>query len=1132
MGTFNQYYRLLQKEYDEKGNSSAKGAPFEKFVKKFLKTSPVWSSQIKNIWLWEEYPDKWSRDIGIDLVFHDHLGKKWAVQAKCYDPKYNIPKTEVDSFLSASSSKRIDRTLLIATTNLIGKNARIALEENNTTLFLKKDFEKCEYNYPSSLKASPKIKRTLFTPRPHQKTAIKDVIDGFKTNDRGQLIMACGTGKTKTSVWIDMKLKTKHTLVLVPTLNLISQTLQDWSEMYDDKIKIACVCSDRNVSKRNDEQYKVSDIPYPVYSKESDILTFLKGHGKKVVISTYLSADVFEGVFKKSNIKPFDLTIFDEAHKCTGDDSDKLTLSALRNDVVKTKKYLFMTATPRETSETMRTMAEKYNKNLYYMDDEKIYGKRFHVLNFGDAIKKRLLNDYQVVIYGIKEKNLEEFIQKRTLVKIKKDITSADELASIIGFIHSVNTYNLSKIISYHTTKDQAKNFAKILHEINDSIKPSKRITKNITINSVTSDEPVYEREIKIKNLEKIKPNKDVSILTNARCLTEGIDIPSLDCVSFISPKRSTVDIIQATGRAIRLTKPRGIGTIIVPFFISEDDFGEIDEKKLKSNYRYIFEILGALKEHDNLLSDKINEIRIELGRKKITTRGKLPSNIIINLPSDIPSNFEEKITTMVIEHNSDNWLERYGLLKKYEDEFGTVDTIIIDTKYGGVNIGRHVSNIRELYNRGTLSEQRINLYNKLNGWTFSPLDDRWNEGFKCLIKYYKKTGDANAPEGYIFDEFALGTWCSHRRSDYKKNKLSKDRIKKLKEINFSFYPKEDEWNIGFNHLKEYYKREGNSNVSSRYSINGFNLGTWVANRRTNYRNNILSRDKIQLLKSLKFIFNPLDDAFNEGLKHLADYFKINKHSNVPLSYKINNFNLGKWCHTRRRDYKAKRLSKIRIKQLKKFNFEYDLKQDYFGEGFKYLKVYYNREKTSNVPNSHVEDGFRLGNWCVKRRTQYRKGDLSDHKVKLLNSVNFHFDPAKEQWDTGFAYLQQFYKREGSSNVPSTHIENGFKLGNWVGNVRRSHKKDTLDQKKISQLKKLDFSFDVLGDQWNKYFAALLKYYKKTKRSNPPEGYIQDGLKLGNWVGSQRYHFRKNILNKDRVKKLESIDFDFNPKKK
>ena len=992
MGTFNQYYRLLQKEYDEKGNSSGKGVPFEKFVKKFLKTSPVWSSQIKDIWLWDEYPNKWSRDIGIDLVFHNHLGKKWAVQAKCYDPKYNIPKTEIDSFLSASSSKRIDRTLLIATTNLVGNNAKIALEENNTTLFLKKDFENCEYNYPTSLKVSPKTKRKLFKPRPYQKTAIKDVINGFKANDRGQLIMACGTGKTKTSVWIDMKLNTNHTLVLVPTLNLISQTLGDWSEMYGDKIKIACVCSDRNVSKRNDEQYKISDIPYPVYSKESDIITFLKGNDKKIIISTYLSADVFEDVFKKRNIKPFDLAIFDEAHKCTGDDSDKLTLSALRNNVVKTKKYLFMTATPRETTERIRTMAEKHNKTLFYMDDEKIYGKRFHALNFGDAIKKKLLNDYQVVIYGIKEKNLEDFIQKRTLVKIKKDITSADELACIIGFINAVNKYNLSKIISYHTTKEQAKNFAKILYEINDSIKPSKRITKNISINSVTPDEPVYEREIKIKNLEKIKPNKDVSILTNARCLTEGIDIPSLDCVSFISPKRSTVDIIQATGRAIRLTKPRGTGTIVVPFFIGEDDYGEIDEKKLKSNYKYIFEILGALKEHDNLLADKINEIRIELGRKKITTRGKLPSNIVINLPSDIPSNFEEKITTMVIEHNSDNWLEEYGLLKNYEDFHGTVGNISIRTVFKGVKIGRVISYIRIQFKNGTLSQKRISMYNKLKGWSFDPHEDTWNKGLKYLVEYYKLNGNTDVPSTYRYDDYKFGSWVNTLRLSYKKNFLSEDKIQKLKSLNFRFEVLNADWNNAFFLLKDFYKSEGHTNVTIKHKVDGFLLGSWVSNIRTQYRKNKLSEDRIKILESINFDFDTIETKWNNAFQVLQEYFKREGHSLVPYNSIIDGIKLGYWVGHQRQFIKKNKLSEDKIKKLKSVNFIIDVDENKWNDNFNLLQEYFKREGHSKVPYGYEINKMKLGQWVSARRKDFNKGLLNKERIKKLKSVNFIFE--------------------------------------------------------------------------------------------------------------------------------------------
>ena len=783
MGTFNQYYRLLQKEYDEKGNSSAKGAPFEKFVKKFLKTSPVWSSQIKNIWLWEEYPDKWSRDIGIDLVFHDHLGKKWAVQAKCYDPKYNIPKTEIDSFLSASSSKRIDRTLLIATTNLIGKNAKIALEENNTTLFLKKDFENCNYQFPTSLTSQPKLlKQKTIKPKPHQESAIKDVIDGFKKYNRGQLIMACGTGKTFTSIWIDQRLKNNNTLLLVPTLNLIEKSLKDWSLIYNHKIDIICVCSDNTVSRNIERPYEISDLPYPVYNESKDICKFLNGNNKKLIISTYLSADIFEDVFKKSKINQFDLTIFDEAHKCTGDDASKLTLSSLQPKVLKSKKYLFMTATPRESSDQIRKIAEKRNKKIFFMDDKKIYGNRFHELPFGTAIEKKLLNDYKVIIYGITENHIANFIDKRTLVKIKKNLTSADELATTIGFIDSLKKYNLNKLITFHTTKDQARNFTNLIEDTNSIIKSNKKISKKLITNSVTSDEPVFIRMNKINELESIDTKKQVYILTNSRCLTEGVDIPTLDGIAFISPKRSIVDIVQATGRAIRPSKPIGTGYIIVPFFISKDDLDEIDEKKLKSNYSYIFQILSALKEHDNVLSESIDQLRVELGTKKVSIRGKLPKKIVINLPEDLPVEFSDRIVSMIVEETTQDWLEKYSLLKQYVKEFGSVESIGYRTRYQGVFIGQHQRYVIERYLQGTLSEYRIKLYRELNGWTWKHRRESvFDQGYRKCLAYIEKYGHIKPLKtDKPFDGFAIYHYLDDKRIQRRKGKLSDRHFKQI----------------------------------------------------------------------------------------------------------------------------------------------------------------------------------------------------------------------------------------------------------------------------------------------------------------------------------------------------------------
>ena len=923
MNNFNDYYKLIRSKYDDNGNPSGKGRPFEEFVRDFLPKCPGWSPVIKKIWSWDDYPDKWSTDIGIDLVFIDHLDKKWAVQAKCYDPKRSISKPDVDSFLSAAVPKRIDRTLLISTTDLIGKNAKISLKERETVLFLKKDFESVDFDYPTSL--SVKVKTTKYgkiEPKPHQRTAVDDVIKGFKNNNRGQLIMACGTGKTFTSIWIDKKLKTKHTLVLVPTLNLIEKTLKDWSMIFGNKVDIICVCSDLTVSKNIETPYELSDLPYPVYTSAQDIQKFLEGPNKKVVISTYLSADVFEDVFKNPKTKPFDLTIFDEAHKCTGDDKGKLTLSALNPKILKTDKYLFMTATPRETTDQIREIAESKNKSIFYMDDKNIYGERFHELNFGDAIKKKLLNDYQVVILGITDKEIFNFIDKRTLIKISKKITSADELASTIGFLDCIKKYNLNKIITFHSTKEQARNFSDLLNDVNQSLNSDKKVTKKIIINSVTSDEPVYQRVKKINSLEKINKSREVSILTNARCLNEGVDIPSLDSVAFISPKRSTVDIIQATGRAIRLTKPRGTGFIIVPFFIEKDNLDEIDEKKLKSNYKYIFNILGALKEHDNILSDTIDELRIELGKKKLTTRGKLPGKIIINMPIDVPSNFEDKITTMIVENNTDNWLEKYGLLKEYEKEFESVDSLNARSVYRGINIGKHISHIRERYNQGTLSNKRISMYKKLDGWSFDPLQDRWSKGFKYLQEYFEHEGHSDVVHTYKVDGYLLGRFVQRCRTNNKNKTLTQDQIKKLKSVNFSFDAYEEKWNKGFRYLQEYFKREGHSDVDARYKIGKFPLGTWVSTRRAEFKKDTISKDKLKKLREVNFSFDAFEAKWRKGYKYLQEYFKREGHSNVHAKYKIDGFNLGGWVSHERTAIRKEKRTKDQIAKLKLLKFK------------------------------------------------------------------------------------------------------------------------------------------------------------------------------------------------------------------
>jgi predicted helicase len=248
----------------------SKGKEFESFVKWFLKNDPEWSTQVNQVWLWDDYPDRWGRDCGVDLVFKHKNGDIWAVQAKCYSPEYSITKSDVDKFLSESNRKGVDRRLLIASTDQIGANAKQVCDaqEKPVTHFLFSDFDKSAIEYPNNLSELNTARRKERpSPRPHQKEAIDAVEKGFKESDRGQLIMACGTGKTFTTLWIKERISAETTLVLVPSLSLLSQTLREWTFACNTPFDGLCVCSDQSVGKRSNEDeivQSVKDVPFPV----------------------------------------------------------------------------------------------------------------------------------------------------------------------------------------------------------------------------------------------------------------------------------------------------------------------------------------------------------------------------------------------------------------------------------------------------------------------------------------------------------------------------------------------------------------------------------------------------------------------------------------------------------------------------------------------------------------------------------------------------------------------------------------------------------------------------------------------------------------------------------------------------
>ena len=450
-------------------DSGEKGQQFERFVKWFLVNDSVWKTQVEQVWHWAEYPKRWGKDLGIDLVFKTKSGDLWAVQAKCYAATTSITKAHVDSFISEADSKTFAGRLLIGTTDSLADNAKKVCDRQNVTRFLLADFESSSVDFPDHygdlLKASAAKPPQ---PRDHQLEAIKAVSEGFKGADRGQLIMACGTGKTFTTLWIKEALEAESTLILLPSLGLLSQTLHEWTKAASKPFEVLCVCSDDSVGKKgDDENYdSVFQLPFPVTSDSQRIKAFLEGNNSKVVFSTYQSSPLVADAQATSPNLEFDLIVADEAHRCAGVVGDGFS-SVLNGQRLRGKRRLFATATPRTYSKQIKSAAEGRGVEVIGMDDEAVFGKPLYTLSFGEAIERKLLTDYRVVIVGVDDAMLASWIENREIVRTETGIqTDAKSLAATVGLLKAIKDYDLTRLISFHSRVKGAEAFAKEIHDV------------------------------------------------------------------------------------------------------------------------------------------------------------------------------------------------------------------------------------------------------------------------------------------------------------------------------------------------------------------------------------------------------------------------------------------------------------------------------------------------------------------------------------------------------------------------------------------------------------------------------------------------------------------------------------------
>jgi predicted helicase len=661
----NQYRKFSFSERD-------KGDRFERLIQNYLQTDRKYADRLKKVWLWSEFPfreDLGGKDTGIDLVAQENNGDYWAIQCKCYQETAIIGKKEVDSFLSTSSRRFKDENskavgfshrLWVSTTNHWGNNAEEAIKNQDIPVQRLNlyNLEESAVNWENLEKGiigneARKIKKI---PRPHQNEALRKTNEHFKNNERGKLIMACGTGKTFTSLQIAEKETNGEGLVLflVPSLALLGQTLNEWTADAKEPINAICICSEPSISKKrkkNDdsENFSMVDLALPASTnienivRQFEYLRQTKKKGMTVVFSTYQSIEVIAKAQKKlledktlsKKDCIFDLIICDEAHRTTGVSLTKEDSSAFikvhNNDFLQAKKRLYMTATPRLYNDDSKAKANVNDAILCSMDDEKLYGKEIYRIGFGEAVERGLLTDYKVLILTLNENEISEAVQQALTTD---DGIGIDDASKLIGCINAVSKQILG---DNGFIKENDPDPMKRAVAFCQNIAISKQITGkfnlsgDVYLNSL--DESKRKRMVPINSkhidgsmtapqrdelMSWLKQEKDsegrCKVLTNVRCLSEGVDVPSLDAVMFLSARNSQVDVVQSVGRVMRRSEGKNYGYIIIPIVIPSDTE---PEKALENNDRYkvVWTVLNALRAHDDRFNATINQI--DLNKKK-----------------------------------------------------------------------------------------------------------------------------------------------------------------------------------------------------------------------------------------------------------------------------------------------------------------------------------------------------------------------------------------------------------------------------------------------------------------------------------------------------------------------------------
>ena len=637
--TDNGFYDALNYIRQNANSQFGKGRLFERLIQAYLLEDPFYKKRFSEVYLWTEWaqlrPEVGGVDLGIDLVATERDGGYCAIQCKCYAEDKRISKADLDSFISESNRKPYTARMFVDTGKSWSKNLLKAIDglQPPCQRISAADLASRPVQWPDLSHQAPdqlNYQLETFSLREHQQKAFDDVINGFKGSDRGKMIMACGTGKTFTALRIAEETAGVggRVLYLVPSIGLFAQAMREWAEQQAVPHRYIGICSDTRAG-RTTEDASLLELEIPVTTDEiviSEALQRTDENNMRVVFCTYHSLPKVEEA-QDAGAPAFDIILCDEGHRTTGiersSNDDKTSPFVLVHDAdrIRANKRLYMTATPRLYTEGAKAKAAQHEIDVFSMDDPKTYGPEFHHLPFSKAVEQDLLSDYKVVVLAMSEQGVQDTLH-RYLSNGGSEVNISDA-AKIVGCWRALqnperkspddeSNIQLTRAIAFTNTIKSSQNLVNHWNGIIES-----------AIENMSEDQPPNNFKCETAHVDGTKNALDrkrliewlkgdsegvCRILSNARCLSEGIDVPALDAVLFMSPRNSHVDIVQAVGRVMRKAPGKQYGYIVLPVAIPPD-VDPVDALNDNERFAAVWSVLRALRSHDDRLNAEINKI-------------------------------------------------------------------------------------------------------------------------------------------------------------------------------------------------------------------------------------------------------------------------------------------------------------------------------------------------------------------------------------------------------------------------------------------------------------------------------------------------------------------------------------------